>query len=144
MTRTVWKSAGRTLEPIFVQRLATYSEAVFPSFKDCVFPSGIQFEQTRIVTLDWDSNTFKHNINRKTFPYVEKIEVVGSTQFINRYSEHDISIVRHDGKTVYEKNGQIRWMYNEWVNKEWLLSQFNELFAKFQEMQQNELRKALK
>ena len=142
MTCTVWKSAGRTIEPIFLQRLVTYSEVVIPNFKDCVFPSGLMFKQTRLVTLNWDTSTFQNNINRKTFPFVEKIEVVGNTQYVDRYP--DINIFRHDGKTVYEKNGQIRWMYNEWVNKEWLLSQFNELFAKFQEMQQNELRKALK
>lgn len=142
MTRTVWKSAGRTLEPIFLHRLVTYSEVVIPNFKDCVFPSGLMFKQTRVVTLDWDTSTFKNNINRKTFPYVEKIEVVGNTRFADGH--HDISIFKHDGNTVYEKNGQVRWMYNEWVNKEWLLSQFNELFAKFQEMQQNELRESLK
>lgn len=143
MTRFVWRSTGKVLDDTFLMWIKENPAIIVPPFRDVVFPN-VQFSQTKLVALGWDPLMFYNNVNRRVFPNLKTIEVVGNTGLPRNYRAHADDVVLNSPIDHYFRNGQIRWKSDEWVNHEWLSSQFNELFAKCQEMLQNELRPQLK
>ena len=142
MTRFVWRSTGKVLDDTFIMWIKENPAIIVPPFRDVVFPN-VQFSQTKLVALGWEPLMFYNNVNHRTFPNLKTIEVVGHTVLPRGYRGHADTVVYKPTEQYY-KGGQIRWKSDEWVNHEWLSSQFNELFAKCQEMLQNELRPQLK
>lgn len=141
MPRHIWKSLGRKIEPEFVEWIQTTPKIIIPSFYDVIFPP-LQFAQSTLVTLDWEKNTFHYNVSKTVFPNLKKVELVGYTSLVSRVSA--VIDIQKTPEETYIRNGQVRWKSHEWVNREWLTSQFNELFARYLEVVQNELRRELK
>ena len=140
MPRHVWKSFGKTIEPEFVDWIRTTPKIIIPSFHDVVFPP-LQFAQSTLVTLDWEKNTFHYNVSKTVFPNLKTVELVGYTSLVSGCGDIEIQKTPEE---AYIRNGQVRWKKDDWVNREWLTSQFNELFARYIEVLQNELRRQLK
>ena len=140
MPRTDWISKGRSIDSVFIDWIKYNSTIIIPNFKDVLFPPVKFTNKKKLVTLRWDTNTFYYNVNRRIFPNVEDVCIVGDSYPL-KHSKFHFEVGNYDH--FYNPNNQIQWKPNEWVNEEWLQSQFNECFALIQK-HQNELRKQLK
>lgn len=135
----MWFSKQRPIERVFVNWLITQPTIVVPKFHNAVFPNVCFKSKLKLVTLHWDENTFYHNVTDTRFPYIRQIVNIGNTKL--RKSYDPIEITTDDGKTYFNsRTNQVHWIEGDWVNYEWLKSQFNEFFAV---MDQNELHKRL-
>jgi hypothetical protein len=140
MPQINWVSKGRPIEGVFKKWLIQNPVIVIPNFNDSIFPP-IRFSTKKaLITICWEKNTFLNNVNRFTFPDVKYVHNVGHTKLLTQYSHMPIY---NFPESSYVRNNQVHWKDNEWVNEEWLKSQFNEFFALFQK-HQNELRKELR
>ncbi len=141
MTRVHWVSNGRKLECSFLNWLRNSDTLIIPNFDNVVFPSVRFTDKRKLVTLFWDDSTFRYNINRVLFPNMITVCVVGGTKIppTSSFTNFEHGNVNY----FYNKNSQIQWKEKEWVNEEWLTSQFNQFFVGVQTYQ-NELRKQLK
>lgn len=136
-----WVSNCRQLEYTFLKWLSQTPTLVIPNFKNAVFPPVKFTDKRKLITLQWDDSTFHYNVNRTLFPNVNVVHIIGHTKIL-RDSDFHFELGNYD--SFYNPENQVQWKPNEWVNEEWLTSQFNEFFARCQQIYQNELRKQLK
>jgi hypothetical protein len=140
MPRTDWITNERSIETVFIKWLYYNPIIVIPNFNDSIFPPVCFLKKKALVTICWEKNTFFNNVNRTTFPDVKYVHNIGNTNLLTQHSHMPIY---NFPEGFYLRNKQVLWKDNEWVNEEWLKSQFNEYFALIQN-HQNELHKQLK
>jgi hypothetical protein len=136
-----WVSNGRSLDYSFLNWLRHTPTLIIPNFKNAVFPFVRFTDKRKLVTLNWDDSTLYYNVNRHLFPNVETVSIIGKTKPL-RFS--DFHFETGNFYYFYNHEHQIQWKEKEWVNEEWLSSQFNQFFVRCQQIIQNELRKELK
>ena len=141
MPNVNWISNGRKLDKQFLLWLRYNPTIVIPKFSNIIFPPVRFTDKKKLITVCWDENTFYYNVNRNLFPNIQCVMNVGPTKLISM--KNDMTIIPTDIDSYYRDN-QILWRGDEWVNEEWLSSQFNEFFARCQQIYQNELRKQMK
>ena len=136
-----WVSKGRKLDRSFLVWLRNSPTIVIPNFETSIFPPVKFTDKRKLVTVNWDEFTFHYNVTRNLFPNIHCVINAGPTELLSMKS--DMTIIPTDIDSYYRDN-RVLWQKDEWVNEEWLKSQFNEFFARCEQIYQNELRKQLK
>ena len=132
-----WVSQGRKIDTEFLRWLRYHPTIILPNLSNKLLPPVSLRGKTKLVTIHWENS---RNFNRILFPDVKIIETVGYTEFPSDSG----ATITCDPTYKYYINNTIRWTEDEWVNEEWLTSQYNEFFAKCQQFYQNELRNRLR
>lgn len=138
----------------FVKWITTTPTLILPNFPNTFLPL-VRFKNaSRLVTLDWNRNLSYYNLDCMMFPNVETVIFIDghpgdSTVFtrfplwisnrvppqFNHTNIHIDSTIKESYWRPSEK--KVQYQPNQWVNEDWLKTQYEELFR----IAQNELEK---